>query len=232
MKIATWNMQGNAYNYDCSTLSEVKSRMLNENIDVFCLQEAGNFFNLISSEKWSKIYPEYDFYVARNIQIGTTSRGIPVNIYYVAFGTVNMRCSMAILVKSELDAGNPAIIYVDSNLRPVIGVLLNSNEAVYNIHAPSGNPSFAASITECFAKEILKLKDKYQIGNIVLTGDFNCPPEEMAKKGILKQNIFYYPDATHNSGSCLDYCIASVQPCMYINTNAAFSDHRQVTMIF
>ena len=86
-------MQGNAYNYDCSTLSEVKSRMLNENIDVFCLQEAGNFFNLISSEKWSKIYPEYDFYVARNIQIGTTSRGIPVNIYYVAFGTVNMRCS-------------------------------------------------------------------------------------------------------------------------------------------
>ena len=101
MKIATWNMQGNAYNYDCSTLSEVKSRMLNENIDVFCLQEAGNFFNLISSEKWSKIYPEYDFYVARNIQIGTTSRVIPVNIYYVAFGTVNMRCLCRVFPRRE-----------------------------------------------------------------------------------------------------------------------------------
>ena len=233
MRIATWNMQGNAYNGDCSTLTEVKARMIREDIDVFCLQESGNFFGSISAECWNRIFPEYEFYVARNMQIGTSSRGILVNVYYVAYGKENLRCSMAIIVKSELDTGKAAITYINPNLRPVIGVLLNDNTAVYNIHAPSGNHNFAASVTYCFLQEIQDFKLKYNIDNYVLIGDFNCPPDVMKKNVTYANKTHYADEATQNSGACLDYCIASISPQnMYINKNAAFSDHRQVVMDF
>lgn len=242
MKVSTWNIQGNAYAETCSTFAEAKARMLKENIDVFCLQEVGPLLKFRGYD-WTKLdYRFPDFYCAYNVPIGTQSRGKKINIYYVEFGKVNFRCSMAILVNSEMDSGNWAYInpLINCDIRPVIGILLKNNVGIYNIHAPSGNDKFAKHIIDNTIIEINRLKQGYNIGNVLLIGDFNCSPllfstNELA---LFQMKTYYNVDnnnvlPTQRSGNCLDYCISSDAPYnMAISNNGAFSDHSQVSFEF
>ena len=248
MKISTWNLQGNAYNGMCSTVAEAKSRMLNEGIDVFCLQETGFFQN--EDKEGEVLLSNNSFTLTRDIVIGTKSRGILVNRYSLKYGTFNFRCSMSILVRAELDCNCHALIpsYPNTKTREVFGILVQDpidgrQIAVYNIHAPSGNSAFAKAYFQYALTEIDKLVTQHNISNVVLIGDFNNNPSmtsEELKNAVtkLRYGIFspyvgnkMFP--THNSGNCLDYCCANLEPHgIVVSDNAAFSDHLQVTFVF
>lgn len=242
MRIATWNMQGNTYDNVFSSFNEAKARMYHNNIDVFCLQEIGNIFSVLNQgEAWERLDDlSPNFYLLRNYEIHTQSRSMRVNIYYICFGDSNLRCSMAIMVKSELDTINPAYIPYNDNVRPVFGVLLNDNTAIYNIHAPSGTPYFAATVLKNTLEQIGLLKTGYEISRTFLLGDFNCQPGFLVNKNIIFENQVFchldqnnYPSATQRSGNCLDFGV-TLEPGRYnvkpeIEQNAAFSDHIQVT---
>ena len=245
MIISTWNLQGNAYNSMCSTVAEAKSRMRKEGIDVFCLQETGLSEN--EDEESKVLLSNSNFTVTRNILIGTSSRGFKVNRYTLKYGTVNFRCSMAILVRAELDCDSYALIpsFPNTKTREIFGILVQDPTdgrqiAIYNIHSPSGNYAFAKAYFKYALSEIDKLVTQHNISNVILMGDFNNLPYMTAEelkttKTQLKYGIFApctnnYFIPTHNSGNCLDYCCATMQPRnIYVSNNAAFSDHLQVT---
>ena len=238
MKISTWNLQGNGYNGMCSTVAEAKTRMRNEEIDVFCLQETGFYEN----EQSEVLFSNNNFTLSRNLVVGTNDRGFKVNRYSLKYGTSNFRCCMAILVRAELDKIQPALIPMGSS-RDVFGVLLKNGVAVYNIHAPSGNPEFAKSYFLAALREIDRITTLYNIPNVVLAGDFNNNPfvtnEALQYDSLgLKYHLFIPKDrknilATQRSGNCLDYCCTNLQGNgVTISNNAGFSDHLQVTFNF
>lgn len=236
MKVSTWNIQGQNYNNAFSSYTEAKNRMLNNEIDVLCLQEAGNLFNIIPCPRWEIL--NNGLYCIGD-RIGSQSRGADICVYYAPWGNVNERCSLAILVKQSMNLWNSAIFFPEQNCRPVIGFVTAENVAVYNIHAPSSNN--AANFVKKALTNISYLHQTHNnlFQHIILTGDFNCNPSEVMNflyhNPILNYRCYapVYKDKfvpTQKSGNCLDYCVASknVTGVEILNENSAYSDHLQV----
>lgn len=208
--------------------------MVNYGIDVLCLQEAGNLFKIIEQRYWQVL--DNNFFVTE-VSIGTRTRFINVCIYYYVWGTADLRCSMAILARKNLDPKDSVIFKPMNGTRSVFGIIVNNNLAVYNIHAPSGVlPHVSGQYVYNTLQEIRYLQQQYAIPNIILTGDFNCSPDILLQSvNPLPYNIYcpmyngrFIP--TQISGNCLDYCITSVviQAVNVLNDNQAYSDHFQV----
>lgn len=242
MIVSTWNLQGKNYDNAFSTFAEAKNRMWYNNIDVLCLQEVGNLFNAYPNRTWERPLAGFELYSIDDV-IRTESRGAEIKIYYASWGEGNKRCSLAILVRKALNPRAPAIITV-GNLRPAIGVVIGmTNMAVYTIHAPSGNATFANVYLDKVLNEIRKLRLTYGINNIILEGDFNDTPDGTIPIALnygyrtyppLINNLYDITWHNEHGGSCLDYCVASTPPnCVRVhNENNAFSDHYQVTYNF
>lgn len=237
MKIGTWNLQGNAYNMTCSSFAEAKVRMIQNDLDVLCLQETG-----VIATQGTMVLNDPNFTKITNLNIGTQHRSFYVNCYKYLYGHANYRCSMAILVKSNLDLNAPAII--PTIARPVFGVLLNNNIAVYNIHAPANGGIFTMNYDKNAVSEVRNIVNRYGLQDAILVGDYNTSPDNLAfafaNDPIVNANIFapqnsYGYEPTHNSGNCLDYCccINNIYPPeISVNDNWAYSDHRSVIFNF
>lgn len=191
LKIGTWNLQGNAWNATCSTIAEAKARMINQEFDVLCLQETGKM-----GIEGQTLFNDPNFQLITGVNIRTTYRKFLVNCYKYVFGDNNQRCSMAILVRSELDANCPAIQY-SSGLRPVFGVLLTNNIAVYNIHAPSTGTIFSdnydKSAIECICHNVFD----YKLNGAIIAGDFNTTPDKL--RTVLDPSIKIYAPSERNN---------------------------------
>lgn len=236
MKIATWNMQGLLHNAQTfSTLSAVKARMINENIDVFCLQECGDIPSVITMTPGLLLPMGLTASIGLNIR--TTSRSFFVDIYYWQ-NPVNIRCSMAILVRSGLTLGVHLTAGGIPGTRPILDIVvphIGANLLVANLHAPAG-PIVDTCSYVAWAINMLRGVPP----NYVLAGDFNISPADYALTiitGAKPAMTAITPNVpTHRGGGLLDYfetnLILPVPVAGAISGNVVFSDHLQVYGIF
>lgn len=244
MKIATWNMQGLLHNAQAfSTLSAVKARMINENIDVFCLQECGDIPSVIVPAPIPPPAPVLPLGIVAfmGINIRTTSRPFLVDIYYYQ-NLVNIRCSMAILVTSGLAISAHLYAIGILGTRPILGIVvpyIGGNLLVANLHAPAGPIGITCDYVASAINLLMGLPVA-GVPNYVLAGDFNTPPATYAitPTTVLKpaMNAITPTVATHNGGGLLDYFETNLILLRLfagaISSSVSFSDHRQVYAIF
>lgn len=244
MKIGTWNIQGELYNdKSSSSYLQAKTKMIKNDLDVLCLQETGLIEK--NNQVEMKLYNNKRFTKIEKLNIGTHGRPFYVNCYKYYFGDTDYRCSMAILVKCDIDENQPAIMYIGNNLRPVFGILLNTNIAIYNIHAPSTNGSpYTINYIKSAIRDVSNILNKYNVNEGILVGDYNATPDTLGcalqKDPNIQAHIFAPKnnkgyEQTQKEGGCLDYCCCinnSNIPKISVDSDAAFSDHRTVIFDF
>lgn len=221
MKVITWNSQGAK---EGSILDLIKK----EEPDVLVVQEVGNLEKYVKDEKWN-------FEEAVRLTDGIVPEG-----YYGWWcpwakdqsGGGNIRCSMAMFWKTDLNSANGAPMIIGSNdaeKRMVMRKLLDGKQ-IYNIHAGGMD----------YLKEVASLPgnlDKY-----IILGDFNQEAggikDALSAKGVFVGNMNVVstkdPDYTRPaSKKVIDYAIANLKDgkaelCRRFDP----SDHKSVLVSF
>ena len=231
-------MQGVTYAGVDSTYGMAIDLMNKKELDILCLQEAGNLLRIRGG--W---IPEGEIHY-RDTNLGSHSRskGI-IREFYLGWKDFS-RCSMAIFVRYSpylpMHMPLPLIdVYYPQQhdqVRPLMG-LDWGDFAIYNLHAPSGDTPLAQAILNQFIYYI-SIRRLGREKPFILTGDFNIPAPvlNMAQiQAIMPDVIMHCPEyRTQTSGNILDYCIVSNRieiRNMERSQNQAGSDHLYVTYI-
>lgn len=201
--------------------------MRNKKIDVLCLQETGNLFETEPESQWGRLNNGLYY---KDEYLGTQSRSPKVRIYYTRWQREYGIFHLAILVNLDVFPNNPVAFIPFAGCRPIMGIIIQNQIAIYNIHAPVCNCTFdyiSSTITE-----IVKLMNDNSalIKYFILVGDFNYNPYELLKKTDF--NVCHPHTLTHQKTNILDYCVTTLIPKKIVVEQITYSDHFPVIFDF
>lgn len=187
-EIVTWNSQGGKW----GDLRDVFTALKEDEIPVFCVQEAG-----VAARGMNRIETETDYWLYE-WELGTSSRSRKRYYTYYQWGEDNVRCSLGIITNARPEE----VVTIAGKRRPCIGVRISDDLPwFFTLHATSGYNG--KNDAEDLLEGILQLVGDSEW---IAAGDFNAEPGEL-KSHLWRVRPPEKP--THKSGRRLDYVVQS-----------------------
>lgn len=228
-RIITWNTQGEGLANDQKKqelIDLIRDSVDNENIEpIIFLQEAGELKGL---EKRGKVY-----YGETTLYVDYCMYQLPpysLTKYEEEQQRRNHRCTLMVLIpdsmKKEVEFAD--LLYSGYIDRPML-LLDIGTYLLANAHQPAFNQNYAFSCMEMGISNLGMRKKPWILG-----GDMNCPVDYALKNipTLRNYSIIEPSDATHHSGSVIDYfiCDSSTKANDIYVVSTTYSDHNIVIM--